>query len=385
MRPVRHRAFTLVELLVVIAIIALLIALLLPAVQMAREAARRSSCTNNVKQLGLAVHNYQSINLCLPSGSLYPCPATNPLTGGELCNNFGVSPIVSLLQFIEQGNMYNSYNVGMGVYGAHPPTQPTGPTTWLSNTTIFNMQIAVLACPSDSPRLLRQPVTNYMANLGGPFLLNGYSGPFVPLNPAGTLNNNGPPITFLYPNNQTSGTVDFSGVTDGLSNTALWSEAVSGTNLQVVAGTGRIPEMRGFFNTNFTANPNTLLRTQPQVLQFLAACNGLVTGTLASAPPSAPGTGSRGTAWQLSFPYYANFSMYNHVGGPNSRQCGCSQIDPIGLDVFGTSPPTSLHTGGVNVGMCDGSVRFIREQINLYTWWSVGTRNGNETIDSNSL
>src|SRR5438270_10174098 len=113
MRPVRSRGFTLIELLVVIAIIAVLIALLLPAVQMARESARRSSCTNNMKQLGLAVHNYESVNQCLPPGSLYPCPATGILSGIDRCWGFGVSPHVTILQYIEQGTMYSGYNVGM--------------------------------------------------------------------------------------------------------------------------------------------------------------------------------------------------------------------------------------------------------------------------------
>ena len=148
MRPVRSRGFTLIELLVVIAIIAVLIALLLPAVQMAREAARRSSCTNNLKQLGLAVHNYESVNQCIPLGSLYPCPGQNANLGQDLCWGFGVAPQLSILQFIEQGAMYSSYNVGAGNFGP-PFGQSNGPTTWWANTTVFNMQVAVYLCPSD--------------------------------------------------------------------------------------------------------------------------------------------------------------------------------------------------------------------------------------------
>ncbi len=383
MRHNRTRGFTLIELLVVIAIIGVLVALLLPAVQMAREAARRSSCTNNLKQLGLAVHNYEQVNQCLPASSLFPCPAINPLTGGQLCWNYGVSPIVSLLQFMEQSTVYNAYNVSLGVYGSYPPST-TGPITWWGNTTVFNIQLQVLLCPADTPRLLRQPVTNYMGNLGGPFILNGYSGPFVPSSGAATDNGNGTYTPLNYPNSQTTGTVGFSSITDGTSNTALWSEGVSGTNLQVVAGTGKVAELRGFFNSNFVADPNLLVRTPNQVLQFLAACINLPAGTIASSV-GGTGIGSRGLSWQISYPYYANFGMYNHVGGPNSRQCGCAQTDPLGLDVFGTSNATSLHPGGVNVCMADGSVRFIREQINLYTWWSVGTRNGNEAVDTSKL
>src|SRR4051795_6317234 len=146
MRHVRRRAFTLIELLVVIAIIAVLVALLLPAVQMARESARRSSCTNNMKQLGLAVHNYEQVNQCIPLASLYPCPAFFLST--DNCWNYGVSPHVSILQYIEQGTIYNAYNVGMGVYGPNPPAT-NGPTTWWANTTVFNMQVSVFLCPSD--------------------------------------------------------------------------------------------------------------------------------------------------------------------------------------------------------------------------------------------
>jgi prepilin-type N-terminal cleavage/methylation domain-containing protein len=225
MRQVRPRGFTLIELLVVIAIIAVLVALLLPAVQAAREAARRSSCSNNLKQLGLAIHNYEASFQCIPSASLYPCPAINPLTGSQQCWGYGVSPLVALLPYIEQGAISSNYNVQMGVFGSYPPST-TGPITWWANTTVFNLQVAVFLCPSDN-KMLRQPVTNYVANIGGPFVLNGYSGPFVPTNPWQIDNLNGTYTSLNYPFSQNTGTIALAGITDGTSNTALWSEARS--------------------------------------------------------------------------------------------------------------------------------------------------------------
>jgi len=380
MRLVRSRGFTLIELLVVIAIIAVLIALLLPAIQAAREAARRSQCTNNLKQLGLAVHNYESVNQCLPLSSMYPCPAINPLTGAETCWGFGASPIVSLLQYIEQGTMYNAYNVQMGVYGAYPPNT-NGPITWWANTSVFNMQLSLFLCPSDT-RLLRQPISNYVANIGGPFLMSGYNGAFVPLNPAMTNNGNGTYTPWGYPQSGNYGTIGLGAVTDGTSNTALWSEAVSGTNLAVFTGAGVDAEKRGFFATNFATNWSSLIPTTSGVTQFIAACKSLNPGTQAVGQN---GVSLRGTSWQMSFPYYANYGMYNHVTTPNSRQCGNVALDNVGLDVYGTSPPTSFHSGGVNMGMCDGSVKFVRETLNLITWWSIGTRANGEAINSNSF
>ena len=382
MRQVRSRGFTLIELLVVIAIIAVLVALLLPAVQSAREAARRSSCSNNLKQLGLAIHNYESSFQSLPSSSLYPCPAINPITGSQTCWGFGVSPLVAILPYIEQGTIYSAYNVQLGVYGSFPPST-AGPITWWANTTVFNMQLAVFLCPSDS-KILKQPVTNYVANIGGPFILNGYSGPFVPLNPNMTDNGNGTYTPWVYPYSQNTGPTGLSAILDGTSNTALWSEAVTGTNLPVTAGSGRIPELRGFFPTNFYTSWNQIPvpAVGNEVLRFIAACNAIPVGTLAV---TTNGSSLRGTSWQMSLPYYANYQMYNHMSGPNTRSCANVQVDNIGLDVYGTSPATCYHSGGVNVGFADGSVRFIKETVSLPTWWAVGTRNGNEAINANSL
>jgi prepilin-type processing-associated H-X9-DG protein len=128
-----------------------------------------------------------------------------------------------------------------------------------------------------------------------------------------------------------------------------------------------------------------LLRNSSTIYQFLAACNAIPLGTPAASPNNT-GVGSRGLSWQISYPYYANFGMYNHVGGPNSRQCA-AVTDPsgMGLDVFGTSNATSLHSGGVNVAMVDGSVRFVKEQVNLNTWWAIGTRQGNESLSGSQF
>jgi len=124
------------------------------------------------------------------------------------------------------------------------------------------------------------------------------------------------------------------------------------------------------------------LEREVRILLDEQQCNALPLGTMATGPN---GGGLRGTSWQISLPYYANYGMYNHVSSPNSRQCSNIALDQVGLDVYGTSPATSFHPGGVNMGMADGSVRFIREQINLNPFWAIGTRAGNEPINANSF
>src|SRR5262249_44606000 len=150
-----RRAFTLIELLVVIAIIAVLIALLLPAVQSAREAARRLSCTNNLKQLGLATHNYISTYNAFPSGSMWPCSSVDdqpsPPNQGA-CWGWGVGPLVQVFNFMEQTTLYNAYNASMGVWGSYPP-DTSGPTLWWANTTVFNTAANSFLCPSDARQL----------------------------------------------------------------------------------------------------------------------------------------------------------------------------------------------------------------------------------------
>jgi prepilin-type N-terminal cleavage/methylation domain-containing protein len=351
----RRRGFTLIELLVVIAIIAVLIGLLLPAVQAAREAARRSQCVNNMKQLGLAAHNYHDVNNALPSASMYPCP------GADGCWGWGVAPMVPLLEFVEQGNLYNAYNVSLGVMGS-----TTGaPFLWLGNSTVFNTQVATFLCPSDTKEATGTLI-NYLGNLGGPFALGGYSGTIIPTNHSWDYSD---AIDLMG----TARTIGFAAVNDGTSNTALFAEAVTGTSRPITAGMGRNAEKRGVFTSNF----NNKTRTTATVMATLAACQAIPNGT-----PSI--RSDRGVGWQYTYPGYVN-NLYNHVGPPNSRRCTNAPPNTWSLDLFGTEPPTSLHPGGVNMGMTDGSIRFVKDTIDLKTWWAIGTRSGDEVVSSDSL
>jgi prepilin-type N-terminal cleavage/methylation domain-containing protein/prepilin-type processing-associated H-X9-DG protein len=367
----RRPGFTLIELLVVIAIIAVLIALLLPAVQAAREAARRAQCTNNLKQLGLAVHNYVSTYSTFPAGSLWPCSTVDFGNGNQgACWGWGVGPLVQIFSYMEQTTLYNAYNAALGVWGSWPPST-TGPTLWWGNTTVFFAQSSSFLCPSDArqlPQSSQPTVVNYGGNYGGPFAMGGFTGTIIPdANPGSwaTVDTDN-----LLP---TAMTVGIQSVTDGTSNTSLWSEMLTPPATNPVTGTGKNAENRAFFN----ANAPNVTATQAGVLQFLAACRNL--------PPGTPARSSNmGLQWWSTFPAYVT-NNFNHVGTPNSRQCqSSSNIDSWGMDVYGTASPNSLHPGGVNVGFADGSVRFIKDSVSPPTWWALGTRGNGEVISSDA-
>jgi prepilin-type N-terminal cleavage/methylation domain-containing protein/prepilin-type processing-associated H-X9-DG protein len=372
MRSTYRRAFTLIELLVVIAIIAVLIALLLPAVQAAREAARRAQCTNNLKQLGLAAHNYHASNNSFPSGSLWPCSVTeymnNPPAGGA-CWGWGVGPLVQVFNYMEQSVLYNAYNAACGVWGSYPPNT-SGPTLWWANTTVFNTASSSFQCPSDA-RLLPQSsqitVVNYGGNYGGPFAMGGYTGTIIPDANSHWGTQNADNLM------QTCKTVGVQDVLDGTSNTSLWSEMMTPPATRVVAGSGKLMENRVFFLANVTNRTPTAAG----VLQFLAACRNL--------PPGTPAQSSTmGYQWWSSYPGYVN-SNFNHVGTPNTRQCQTAdKNDSWGLDLYGTASPNSLHPGGVNVCFADGSVKFIKDSVSPQVWWALGTRASGDIVSSDA-
>ncbi|MHC5541666.1 DUF1559 family PulG-like putative transporter, partial [Singulisphaera rosea] len=211
-----RRGFTLIELLVVIAIIAVLIALLLPAVQAAREAARRIQCTNNLKQLALAVMNYESSN------GVFPPHSTNWVAKSD--TQLPYSWIPPLLQYTEAQPFYNATNFNMDAMG-------TG--NGLANTTVSSANLSLLMCPSENNwqplRLisgtLYYGMTNYMGNYGGPGVIQIASGTIVPTNNKAMC-----PATNCYYSGASYGPVTIASITDGTSNTGLISERLIGVN-----------------------------------------------------------------------------------------------------------------------------------------------------------
>ena len=105
----------------------------------------------------------------------------------------------------------------------------------------------------------------------------------------------------------------------------------------------------------------------------------------ASVPPTTAGLSTSRGDWFYGYPDYVSFAMYNHVSGPNTRSCSNAGWNNYSVDIYGTAPPSSMHSGGVNMTMSDGSVRFVKDSVNQQAWWAVGTRNGGEVVSSDSL
>jgi prepilin-type N-terminal cleavage/methylation domain-containing protein/prepilin-type processing-associated H-X9-DG protein len=358
MRTKTSRAFTLIELLVVIAIIAVLIALLLPAVQAAREAARRASCVNNMKQLGLAVHNY------LSQQGVFP-PFAENYSGVGYWQAWPIGWTGALLGQIDQTAMYNSLNF---IYG-----------TWDSqNTTISEAAVSILVCPSEDKGAPNWPGTrlNYMANMGGPPDIATWNGIIVCFK-NDSRGNSGMPY-----NSTNAGSFGTEGITDGTANSAMISERLVGLNgWTAMVYPGNRLARRFLFNTNFTVNPDTQNPVEAQ--QFVGACRSIP----GSQSANISSTAYLGFLWPSAAcnTNEAN-SGYNHFNTPNQLSCmaGNTQSGNTLGGFQDATTASSNHPGGVNVTFGDGSVKFIKDSVGIQPWWALGSRNGGEVISSDA-
>ncbi len=341
----RKRGFTLIELLVVIAIIAVLIALLLPAVQSAREAARRIQCTNNLKQLGLSLHNYHSANNAFPSAG-WVAPLNNWWVANGLTwpGHFRYSFLLQTLPYMEQGNAGNAMNFNLPLYDLNGDDMP-------QNTTVYSMQVRSFLCPSDTRSSIEiefeQP-TNYAVCTG-----DGLPGGFA------LAASYGQPDGVMYQNSTTS----MASVLDGSSQTAMVSESIIGSN-------------SGISPTAGSPNPAEVVVQIPAMIITFADTFTYFPLTDAQCASPSGFRWDRQTNW-IDGDY--RHTLYSHYYPPNSPTYDCLR----GPD-FGWRTARSRHPGGVNALFVDGSVHFIKNTINSTTYRALGTIAGGEVVSADA-
>lgn len=384
-RRSRRLAFTLIELLVVIAIIAVLIALLLPAVQQAREAARRTQCRNNLKQIGLALHNYASSHSKFPPGRQAPDMVTaatgvpiSSYTSYTLANSTANasnrSVHVMILPFLDQGNVYNLINFN-GRW-AQQMTTGGGVTPINPNYQAFVNTGGMFVCPSDVNIGSLTTENNYVYNFGGSTPYEGAERSGAQNNLTATFTSASQGVLSCSGNGAfTIGrSLDTASFMDGMSNTVMFAERTRGSGGNVATALPKPEDVITDPNRNATtmADPDAMYRDCGSAPPLVSTFN------FSSFGRWLPGTDfSNGWPWAA----YSG-SMYNHMAQPNWKGSDCGILSAIS-DTPGEAAiisARSRHIGGVHCMMADGSVRFASENVDLLVWRALGTRDVGETV-----
>ena len=374
-----QRGFTLIELLVVIAIIAILVSLLLPAVQQAREAARRTQCRNNLKQIGLGLHNYLSTHNRFPPGRLLPdltvagnvqvsytsysSNAANVWTGNRSVHIF-------ILPYMEQANIYNLINFA----GPNSTRMTTSGVPSNPNYAAYAQAAGLFLCPSDANTGVIITENNYVYNFGGSTPYAGATNTTAQNNWSGSVTVGSQTLTCGGNGAFTAGSAlgdrDF---TDGLSNTAMFAERTKGS-ARAAASTPPSPAdiITSPNRQNVMLPPDTMYNDCLNAPKVASGFNFTTFGRWAA-----------GSDYSNGWPFAAySGTMYNHVATPNWRGSDCGNWSAIS-DTPGEHAiisARSMHTGGANVMLADGSVRFASDSIDLGVWRSVGTRATGESV-----
>jgi prepilin-type N-terminal cleavage/methylation domain-containing protein/prepilin-type processing-associated H-X9-DG protein len=360
----RRRGFTLIELLVVIAIIAVLIALLLPAVQAAREAARRAQCVNNLKQIGLGLHNYHSSNDSFPAGA-FPSRQTNLKT--QVNGDF--SPHFRMLGNMEQQAIYNAANLNICAFNDNVAPGGDG-----MNSTASIARINSFLCPSaPAPGYALtggQYGTAPLAGLTAPG--NSYFASFGSCLEYRQGQAGGPPNGLFVYNGPAIGLRD---IQDGSSNTIAFGEWRLGDGNQ-----NKITPSDVYFAGSFPAGMSTTtagseivtVNNYPAVRAWMGTCKS---------------TGKRynhsamlGMTWAWALTVY---TLGNVVQAPNTMP-NCSANSANSVDFQGVYTLSSFHPGGANVLMADGSVKFLKDSTNIQAILALGSRAQGEILSADS-
>jgi prepilin-type N-terminal cleavage/methylation domain-containing protein len=326
---INRSAFTLIELLTVIGVVGLLAALLLPAVQGAREAARRVQCSACLRQINLALQQYEGVHQVYPAVSMY---AYSPNEKPSLAKEYSV--YTRLLPYLEETVAYDSINFSVGL--RDPYLFPMPPGGW-ANATAIAHRVSTFLCPSDSSD--NSSLTagcNYRVNLGSSRTITPSS------------DSSGGPLNAF-------GNASPAGVRDGLSNTVAFAERLRGRESGASLN-GRTDMVIGFvLGDGYTPD---------EAAASCASKRGAPYGYYTIA----------GRSWFVGSPAH---TCYNHLLEPNSPVADCVIL---ASPIYGLVGSRSNHPGGVYAGMADGSARFISDSVQYAVWRALGTRANGEVV-----